>query len=114
MGRKEFTVLNDQQPIQIDRSKKTSQPDEVIKVPRKGMYIAGGGRGDLYVRVKVVFPDSPPASCVSAPEEFPVGAAELTAEEEMHVDNGQMYKAWNYKGAKGKKPKKKAAVKEEL
>lgn len=112
---REWRLFNDQaEAVVIDRVGKVSVNGEVIKVPKKGMYNNWGGRGDLYVRLKVQTPEKVPIMSDLKPVEKEV-EAKLIAEDELKEEDGKIWKIWSERDAgQGKKKKKKQVGKTEL
>ncbi|CAD7958333.1 unnamed protein product [Amoebophrya sp. A25] len=110
-----FRVLKDPEYIVLDRENKVTQPNEVIRMQRKGMFNGYGGRGDLVIRVQVEFPSESPAE--GKVEKQATGMIEeprLEAESELMQHEGKLWKAWEEskkrKKAKGKKGGKRSEL----
>lgn len=124
---KSWYVLGDRQShVSVDRTDRTSQPDEIIKKPQAGMYVGRGQRADLIIRLKVEFPDKPPKEPLFPQSQEDLKGsgpdAVLSAENEVveiEQRGGKKYREWGeYYGRKkksgGDAKKKKKKQKTEL
>jgi DnaJ-class molecular chaperone len=89
--------------IVIDRTGKLTEPDQVIKLSNKGMYINQVKRSDMYIRVRVQYPDQPLDEGATSMTFSGSGKdnveADLSAEDEATVKDGKLFKRWDLKRA---------------
>jgi len=101
--------------VAISRERSTN-PDEVLRLPKKGLAAKGNSRGDLFVRLAMVMP-KPEKGTKSLSFEAPASREkikpELVKEDEVELKDGGAWRRWhNRENAKTVKEKNKA--KEEL
>ncbi len=113
---KSFSLFG-KEKIVVDRVGKVTEPGQVIKLQNKGMHLNQVRRSDLYLRVKVVYPEkaideSATSMALEGPDKGGSAEADLTAEDDMNVKDGKLFRRWDLKkaaqegGSKRKKGKK--------
>jgi DnaJ-class molecular chaperone len=109
-------LLFEKEKVVIDRSNKVTEPDQVIKLPNKGMHLNQVRRSDLYIRVRVQYPetalDESASSFAFDETRKESSEANLSSEDELNVKDGKLFRKWDLKrlgqdaGSRKKRAKK--------
>jgi len=102
-----------EETVSIRRSKMT-KPDDVVRLPNKGLMQGAGGRGDLFVRLHVDMPDGLEGQSLTlqAPEKDTVMLKpRLEREDPVDLRDGAVWRRWRQReNAKTYKPKSKGGT----
>jgi DnaJ-class molecular chaperone len=91
-----WTHLGDE-TVTISRDGKVTTPDEVVRLPKKGLASGSSSRGDLYVRLAVSMPNVEKGAktfSLQAPEKREKVKPTLSREDEVEIKDGGVWRRW--------------------